>query len=111
MSCPFFDQCPIFKKKGNEDFICEKNIKNPFYIYIVKCLDGTYYTGYTKNIIRRMKEHRSGNGSKWCTVHGFGKYTYVKCSFSNDARKIERKIKKWSREKKAMLFDQHGTYF
>jgi len=35
------------------------------YIYIVKCSDGTYYTGWTTNPKRRVKEHNAGRGAHY----------------------------------------------
>ncbi|MFW5976767.1 MAG: GIY-YIG nuclease family protein [Bacillota bacterium] len=35
------------------------------YVYIVECDDGTYYTGYTTEITRRIKEHNRGEGAKY----------------------------------------------
>jgi len=110
MSCPYFKKCPILKNKA-PNFICVGYIKeNPYYVYIVECLDGTYYTGYTNNLNRRMKEHKSGRGSRWCKAHGFRSYSYIQCGFSKDARRIERKIKRWSKKKKKKVFDLYGHY-
>lgn len=39
------------------------------YVYILKCLDGTYYTGYTTDVKRRVKEHNAG------TVGAGARYT------------------------------------
>lgn len=35
------------------------------YIYIVECSDGTYYTGYTNNIEKRITAHNEGKGAKY----------------------------------------------
>ena len=35
------------------------------YVYVVKCNDGTYYTGYTTNVDRRVAEHNDGTGAKY----------------------------------------------
>ena len=35
------------------------------YTYIVKCGDGTYYTGWTNDIEKRMKAHNEGKGAKY----------------------------------------------
>ncbi|WP_299160614.1 GIY-YIG nuclease family protein [uncultured Eudoraea sp.] len=32
----------------------------PYAVYILKCSNGQYYTGFTRNIKRRLKEHRNG---------------------------------------------------
>lgn len=34
-------------------------------VYILECGDGSYYTGYTTDIDRRIEEHRSGDGAKY----------------------------------------------
>ena len=35
------------------------------YVYILKCADGTYYTGYTTNVEKRVKAHNEGRGAKY----------------------------------------------
>ncbi len=35
------------------------------YVYILKCRDSTYYTGYTVEIDRRLQEHQNGLASKY----------------------------------------------
>ena len=35
------------------------------YTYILKCSDGTYYTGWTNNLEKRLKAHNSGRGAKY----------------------------------------------
>ena len=35
------------------------------YVYILKCRDNTYYTGYTVEIDRRLQEHQNGLASKY----------------------------------------------
>ncbi len=35
------------------------------YVYIVECADGTYYTGYTPKLRRRVKLHNAGRGAKY----------------------------------------------
>ena len=36
-----------------------------FYVYILKCSDGTLYAGYTNNLAKRLKTHNSGKGAKY----------------------------------------------
>lgn len=36
--------------------------KNRHFVYMLECKDGSYYTGYTNNIEKRIKEHNSGQG-------------------------------------------------
>lgn len=35
------------------------------YVYVVECSDGTYYTGYTTDVARRVAEHNDGTGAKY----------------------------------------------
>ena len=36
-----------------------------FYVYMVECADGTYYTGYTSDLVKRLKRHNDGLASKY----------------------------------------------
>ena len=36
-----------------------------FYVYVLRCKDGTFYTGYTNDIKRRLAMHNSGKASKY----------------------------------------------
>jgi len=75
-----------------------------WYVYIVECLDNTYYTGMTWNSDIRSDQHLTGKGSKYTAKHGFKKIVYSQ-EFSdiNEARTLEIKIKNWSQEKKRKL--------
>ena len=76
-----------------------------FWVYILRCSDGSYYTGHTDNLDRRIAEHQSG------TIPG---YTHdrrpVELMFAEtfperiDALERERQVKDWSRKKKEALF-------
>lgn len=35
------------------------------WVYVVRCADGTYYTGYTTDVERRVAEHNDGEGAKY----------------------------------------------
>jgi putative endonuclease len=35
------------------------------YVYVLRCGDGTLYTGYTTDVARRLAEHRNGTGAKY----------------------------------------------
>ena len=75
-------------------------------MYIVECLDGTYYTGMTWNHDIREEQHRLGQGSKYTKKHGFKKVAYVEELQSLDeARLREKQIKDWSQKKKLKLIN------
>lgn len=78
---------------------------NKHYIYIVKCKDGTLYTGYTTDIKRRLKEHNSGKGAKYTRGRCPVKLKYQEVFDSrSQAQKREYQIKKLPRKKKEELF-------
>lgn len=41
-----------------------------YVVYVLECGDGSFYTGYTTDIERRLTEHRSGNGAKYTRGRG-----------------------------------------
>jgi len=65
-----------------------------WFVYIIECFDGLYYTGVTYNIDKRMEQHKLGKGSKFTSKHGFKELKYVE-EFNNlyDARQREIKLK------------------
>jgi len=73
-------------------------------VYIVECADGTYYTGYTPRIRRRVKLHNAGRGAKYTRdrrpvrLLWSKKYKYFKLAFLE-----EKRIKRLSRVKKEDL--------
>lgn len=81
-----------------------KSADNCFYVYMVECLDGSYYTGYTPDLTKRMLKHKSGKGSKYVVAKGFGKLVYFEEFFSKEmAMKREFSIKRASRDYKSEL--------
>ncbi|WP_342527459.1 GIY-YIG nuclease family protein [Chryseomicrobium sp. FSL W7-1435] len=40
-------------------------VKNSHYFYVVCCEDETFYAGYAKNVLIRLKEHNDGKGAKY----------------------------------------------
>jgi putative endonuclease len=77
-----------------------------FYIYIIECLDGSYYTGYTIDLVERMLKHKLGKGSKYVRAKGFKGLVYSEEFPSKElAMKREYFIKKSSRAYKKELVD------
>ena len=68
--------------------------KNSWCVYILKCTDGTFYTGITTDINRRIKEHGTKKGAKYTKQRGPFKLVY-KASFHtrSSASKEEYRIK------------------
>lgn len=75
-------------------------------VYILKCRDGTLYTGWTNDFENRLKTHRSGKGAKY--TRGRSPLTPVYLEYLPDkaaATRREAAIKKLPRRKKLQLFD------
>ena len=78
------------------------------YVYIVECADGTYYTGYTTSLERRLNEHNY-------SASRCAKYTrsrrpvrlryYEEYKTVSEALRREHQIKKMSRKKKIELME------
>jgi len=80
-------------------------MKNPWFVYIVRCTNNALYTGITTNIENRIKTHNSGKGSKSCKAHGLPVILQWSTKVENRsiASKLECKIKKLSKIKKEQL--------
>jgi putative endonuclease len=76
----------------------------PFYVYILLCCDGSFYTGYTKDLGERIKQHETGKGAKYTKSHRPQKIAYVEILDSRSkAMKREREIKKLNHQQKLDL--------
>ena len=61
-----------------------------YFTYIIRCKDDSLYTGYTTDIVRRMKEHESGINCKYSRVKGFKRLeTYFIADSKSNAMKLE----------------------
>ena len=76
----------------------------PFYCYIVECADGTLYTGWTTDPVRREKQHNAGTGARYTSTRRPVRMVYIEeQSDKITALKRELAIKRLSREKKKKL--------
>jgi len=65
-----------------------------FYVYILQCEDGSYYTGYTSNLISRFVQHKKGSGARYTRLRRPKKIIYVeKFGTRSAAMRRERQIK------------------
>ncbi|MBT4206538.1 MAG: GIY-YIG nuclease family protein [Proteobacteria bacterium] len=73
-------------------------------IYILKCGDGSLYTGITNNIKKRLIAHTSGHGAKYTKGRGPLEHVYSETAIDRSAaQKRESSIKKLSRAEKLRL--------
>ena len=49
----------------------------PFYVYILLCRDGSFYTGYTKNLNKRARVYDSGNGARYTRMDKPKRVAYI----------------------------------
>lgn len=74
------------------------------FMYILECSDGSFYTGSTVDIERRLKEHQNGVGANYTKYRlpirlvYFEEYTRI-----DDAFYREKQVQGWSRRKKMAL--------
>lgn len=92
------------------EVMSERELPQLFYVYIAQCRNGTFYTGYTQNVEKRINTHNAGRG---------GHFTYINrplrllafWSFPSrtEAMRAERRIKRLSRsEKMAIILKYEG---
>jgi putative endonuclease len=75
-----------------------------FHVYILLCVDGSFYTGYTHDLNERVRQHENGKGAKYTKSHRPQKVAYVEHFDSrSQAMKRERAIKKLSHQQKQEL--------
>ena len=76
------------------------------YTYILECSDGTYYTGWTNDLEKRLKSHNAGTGGKYTRSRLPVKLVYYECfDTKEDAMSREWHIKRLSRSEKEKLIN------
>jgi len=75
-----------------------------YWVYILKCSDGSYYTGVTNDLERRVFQHNAGSGGSYTKSRRPVKLVFCEV-FGNilDAIAAEKQIKGWRRSKKEAL--------
>jgi putative endonuclease len=75
-------------------------------MYILKCADGTFYTGSTKHLRLRIAQHKNGEGAVYTQLRLPVKLVYFE-EFDriDDAFNREKQIQGWSHRKKQALID------
>lgn len=74
------------------------------YTYILQCKDGTYYTGWTNNIEKRVKDHNEGRGAKYTKPRlPVALVYYETFETKEEAMRREYAIKQMTRREKEQL--------
>jgi putative endonuclease len=96
------------KPKKTIDMKPEKE-KKSYYVYLLLCDDGSYYTGYTKNVALRFERHKKGHGARYTMMRRPERVVYVEEFVSRgDAIRREQQIKSLSHREKHELIESHG---
>ncbi|RMF00463.1 MAG: GIY-YIG nuclease family protein [Chloroflexi bacterium] len=76
-------------------------------VYVLRCADGTLYTGWTTNIERRLREHNAGRGAKYTRSRTPVQLAYTETHPDRaSAQRREIEIKRLSRRQKLALINQ-----
>jgi predicted GIY-YIG superfamily endonuclease len=74
------------------------------FVYIVRCADGTYYTGWAMDVARRIAAHNAGRGSRYTRTRRPVTLVYQEAaSDRGSAMQREVAIKRYGREQKERL--------
>jgi len=80
----------------------------PYYVYVLLCEDGSYYTGYARDIDLRVRQHMRGIGARYTKMHRPKRLVYTEeFDIIGEAMKREREIKQLSHEEKYRLVSLH----
>jgi putative endonuclease len=79
------------------------------YVYILECSDGSYYTGSTRYLSKRIEEHNCGNGANYTKKKLPVKLVYYETyDRIDDAFYREKQIQKWRHLKKKALIERRN---
>ena len=80
-------------------------MENENYVYILRCADGSLYTGWTNHLERRLKAHNDGTGGKYTRSRRPVTLVYHECfATKEEAMRREYAIKQMTRQQKLALF-------
>jgi putative endonuclease len=86
-------------------------IDHNYFVYIVKCTDGSYYTGVTNDVEIRLQQHNEGYYPR-CYTYRRRPVVLVywqRFQFIEDAISWEKQVKGWNRRKKEALLTEDWT--
>jgi predicted GIY-YIG superfamily endonuclease len=75
-----------------------------FFVYILRCADGSFYVGHTTNLEQRVAIHNQGKGATWTACRRPVELVYHE-NFASEIKAIarERQLKRWTHAKKHAL--------
>lgn len=84
-----------------------RNMERTWKLYILRCRDGSLYTGITTDVEKRFAAHNTGKGAKYTRGRGPLELVYREdCGDHSAALKRELEIKAMTREEKIKLIEK-----
>jgi putative endonuclease len=81
-----------------------------FFCYILECAGGSYYTGWTTDPQRRLRQHNAGRGARYTRMHRPVRLVYVEPQpDQSSAMRRELAIKAMPRTRKKALIEKNNT--
>ena len=82
----------------------KKNGKREWSVYVLRCADGSLYTGIAKDVTARITRHNSGKGAAYTRTHRPVSLVYSEVKFTRSGALIrEAALKRLSRARKELL--------
>ena len=82
-----------------------------YYLYMLRCEDGSIYTGIAKYYLKRYEKHLSGNGAKYTKAHKVAKIERVfLCDSRSIACSLESVVKKYIKKKKENIISKPDSF-
>ncbi len=83
-----------------------------YYVYMLRCGDGSIYTGITTDLHRRFQEHLLGKGAKYTKSHGAVKIEAAwSCNDRSLASRMEAVIKRLPKREKESLANEPSKFY
>lgn len=102
--CPCPPSSVTLSTNGSDRSVSRQDPLDDWHLYLVRCRDGSLYTGITTDVERRLQAHRANLGAKY--LRGRGPLVLVfqkRIGAKQRAFQLERAIKRWPKYKKEKL--------
>src|SRR5690606_35807486 len=83
-----------------------------WYVYLLRCVDGSTYTGSASDVVARFAAHQQGRGAQYTRLHAVDTIvSAVPIGTRAQAGRFERQVKRWSASRKVEFFQAFaGTW-
>ena len=84
--------------------------RTSYFVYMLLCSDGSYYTGYTSNVLSRFERHKKGHGARYTKMRQPKTIAYLqRFTTRRAAMRRERQMKALSHDQKLDLARRHRS--